>query len=130
MDPPDSETERHLKMKKETPNYTPDQEKLILDAIAANGGKGNKSVAEQLAADPRMNGENGPRNARSIIAKMTRMDVPYERVEPKTKDGKPVTKKADLVASIAKSAGVAVEKLSGLENSPKLALETLAAAFG
>ena len=113
-----------------TPNYSPAQENLILAAIAANDGVADKSVAETLAANPEMNGENGPRNVRSIIAKMIRMDgVNYVRQQPTTKDGKPVQKKLDLVAKIAASANVAASKLDGLEKAPKLALETLAASF-
>lgn len=113
-----------------TPNYSDAQVALILAAIEANDGVADKSVAEKLAQDARMNGENGPRNVRSIIAKMTRMDgVNYVRQQPTTKDGKPVQKKNELVERIATLAGVTASKLDGLEKAPKLALETLAAAF-
>lgn len=108
-------------------NYTPAQEALILAAVAANGGVANKSVAEALAADERMNKDGSPRNARSIIAKMTRMDVNYQAAEKLTKDGKPVTKKQDLVRTISDLSGITAAKLNGLDNAPKLALETLAA---
>ena len=111
------------------PNYSDAQVAIIMAAIAANGGVANKSVAETLAADPRMNGENGPRNVRSIIAKMTRMDVGYQRQQPQTKDGKPVTKKTELVAAIAKAAGVPVSKLDGGDKAPKLFLETVLEAL-
>lgn len=116
-------------MADKTPNYSPAQETLILAAIETNGGVANKTVAETLAADPAMNGENGPRNARAIIAKMVRMNVNYQRQEKVTKDGKPVTKKTDLVNKIAALADVSAAKLDGLDKAPKLALETLAAAF-
>ena len=90
-----------------TSNYTPAQEKLILDAIEAAGGKANKALAERLAALSEMNDADGnPRAARSIIAKMTRMDgVVYERQEAKRKDGSAIESKADLVKQIADLSG-------------------------
>ena len=111
------------------PNYSDTQVAVILAAIAANGGVANKSVAETLAANPAMNGPDGPRNTRSIIAKMTRMDVDYQRQEKVSKNGQPITKKSDLVSRIATLADVSASKLAGLDNAPKLALETLVAAF-
>jgi hypothetical protein len=114
-----------------TPNYNDAQVALILAAIAANNGVADKSVAETLALDPRMNDNDGKeRKPRAIIAKMTRMDnVNYVRQQPKTKDGKPVQKKLDLVAAIAKSSGITASALEGLDNAPKRALDALAAAF-
>lgn len=115
-----------------TPNYSPAQEALILAAVEANGGVANKSVAEKLAADPAMNADEGKgaaRNVRSIIAKMTRMDIGYQRQQPTTKDGKPVNKKLDLVKSIADLSGVTASKLDGLDKAPKLALEAIRDAF-
>lgn len=112
-----------------TPNYSTAQEALIVAAIAVNDGVANKSVAEMLSADSRMNGENGVRTPRAIIAKMVRMNVNYQRQEKLTKSGEPVTKKTDLVNKIAKLADVSAAKLDGLDKAPKLALETLAAAF-
>ena len=111
------------------PNYSDAQVSLITAAIAANGGVANKSVAETLATDPRMNGENGPRNVRSIIAKMTRMDVDYQRQVPVSKTGEPVAKKTALVERIASLADVSAAKLDGLDKAPKLALETLVKAL-
>lgn len=95
-----------------TPNYTPAQEALIVAAIAANGGVANKSVAESLVSNPEMNVDGRPRNVRSIIAKMTRMDgVTYERQPNARKDGSPVESKAKLVEQIAAAAGVTFEAL-------------------
>lgn len=111
-------------------NYTDAQEQLIRDMVRENGGKADKALAEKLAADERMNSTDGPRNARSIIAKITRMDdVTYVRQEPTTKDGKPVSKKQDIVKAIADLSGITASKLSGLDNAPKLALEVLRDAF-
>ena len=112
-----------------TPNYTDAQVALIHTAIAANGGVANKSVAASLADNPAMDGEKGPRNTRSIIAKMTRMDVNYERQVPVSKTGAPVAKKDALVTRIATLADVSASKLSGLDKAPKLALETLVKAL-
>lgn len=112
-----------------TPNYSDAQVALITAAIAANDGVANKSVAETLATNPAMNGENGARNVRSIIAKMTRMNVNYQRQVPVSKTGEPIAKKTALVERIAMLADVSASKLDGLDKAPKLALETLVKAF-
>jgi hypothetical protein len=116
-----------------TPNYSTAQEALILEAIRDNGNVADFDLATKLAADPRMNMDEGKgeaRKARGITAKMARMKdaegFTYKGKQPTTKDGKPVTKKTDLVARIAELSGVVADKLSGLEKAPKLALETLA----
>lgn len=121
-------------MATETNKYSSSQEATILAAIFENGNVANKALAEQLAEREDMRDEDGqPRKARAIIAKMSRMkDVAgftYESVQPVTKSGQPVTKKTDLVARIAELADVDVATLSGMEKSPKGALETLVAAF-
>ncbi|TAK59454.1 hypothetical protein [Methylobacter sp.] len=106
-----------------TPSYSAVQEALILAAIG--DGKGSISIAEKLAADPAMNEADGtPRKVRSIIAKMTRMGVPYERKAPVTKTGEPVTKKTDLVDRIA---AIVSGNLDGLDKAPKPALQAIAA---
>lgn len=111
-------------------NYTDAQVAIILAAIEANDGVADKSVAETLAADPAMNNVDGPRKARSIIAKMTRMDgVKYVKQVPTSKTGKPVASKAKLVERIATLANVTAAKLEGLDSAPKLALETLVEAL-
>jgi hypothetical protein len=117
-----------------TPNYSDAQVALITNAIRENDGIANMTLAETLAADARMNDENGPRKARSIVAKMRRIvdsveGFNYERKVTLTKDGKPVTKKTELVATIVKRSGIAAEKLDGLDKAPKLALEMIAEAF-
>lgn len=117
--------------------YTAVQEALILAAIKANGNVANQTIAEALAADPRMNdesnGKSEARTARGIIAKMSRMKdangFTYERKVTLSKSGAPVQKKLDMVARIAERAGVAAAKLDGLEKAPKLALETLLASY-
>lgn len=116
-----------------TPNYTAAQVALIV--AAANGGNLNLDNAKALAANPAMNDSEGqPRNYRSIVAKISRMVAAgevagYDRKVPTTKDGRPVTKKTDLVARIATLAGVNAAKLDGMDKSPKGALETIVAAL-
>lgn len=125
----DVKLKEHI-MTDKTPNYTAAQVAIILDAVAANGGVANKSVAASLADTPAMNGEKGPRNTRSIIAKMTRMsEIDYQRQVPVSKTGEPVAKKTALVERIAAAADVSASKLDGLDKAPKLALETLARAL-
>jgi hypothetical protein len=129
--------------KEKTPNYSAAQVALIVSTAAAAGGSLNLDLAKSLAADPAMNSEDGPRNYRSIVAKISQMvragdtvevdgeNVPitYERKQPTTKDGKPVTKKVDLVNQIASLAGVNAAKLDGMDKAPKQALETIVAAL-
>jgi hypothetical protein len=117
-------------MADKTPNYSPAQETLILNAIRANGNIANKTIAEQLAADPAMDGADGPRKPRAITAKMSRMKVEhgfeYERKAPVSKTGAPIQKKLDLVAKIARMADVSVASLDNLDKASKGALEVLA----
>jgi len=116
-----------------TPNYTATQEALILEEIGKTGA--NITTAERLAAMAEMNDAEGKeRKPRAITAKMSRMaekhGFKYERKQPTTKDGKPVTNKTDLVAKIAAALDLATDALDGLEKSPKAALETLHAVIG
>lgn len=112
-----------------TPNYSAAQEQLIRDA--AEKGVLNIAVATALAANPAMNAVDGtPRKPASIVAKISRMGLAYERKQPTTKTGEPVTKKTDLVAQIAELAGVNVATLDGMEKSPKGSLQALVAALG
>jgi len=120
-------------------NYTAAQEAIMVDAIKSNGGVANQALANKLAADERMNApadheRPGARTPRSIVAKLRRVvdanpGFSYERVVAKTKDGKPVTKKLDLVARIVELSGVPANKLDGLDKAPKLALDTIVEAF-
>jgi hypothetical protein len=116
----------------------------ILAAIQANGNVASLEVATALVdsedgstqghPDVRLDNDGNPRKARAITAKMSTMardsalGITYERKAVVTKDGRPVTKKTDLVARIAARAGVAAEKFGGLENAPKSVLEILVSA--
>lgn len=101
--------------KAKEPNYTAAQEQRIREA-ADQHGKLNASIAAGLA-------DEMGKSARSVIAKITRMALPYATKEPTTKNGDPVVKKGDLVARI----GEVVEgNLEGLDKAPKAALHALA----
>ena len=96
-----------------TPNYTPEQETLIRDWPRNSEGKLSKSIAEAIASDPRMNTpDNKPRTQKMITAKIVRMGLPYAKAAPARKDGTAVQVKADLVAEIARLAGVTFEGLA------------------
>lgn len=113
-----------------TPNYTAAQEDVIRSVAATAGGTLNLALATSIASDPAMNTADGSaRNVKSVIAKINRMGIPYERKQSTTKDGRPVVKKSDLVGRIAAAAGVQASKLDGADKSPKLALETILSAF-
>ena len=106
-----------------TPNFSPEQERAIRDAAAAGpDGRANLAIATELA-------EAFGKKARSVIAKMNRMGVPYARKVPTTKTGDPVVKKSDLVAEIADLSGNAVSDLDGLEKASKAALQLIAGAL-
>lgn len=111
-------------------NYSVSQVAIIQaasDAAVANGSKLDLDAAKTLASDPRMNVDDGKGDARgyrSILAKITRMGLPYARKEPVSKDGSPVTKKGDLVARIN---AIVAGNLDGLDKAPKPALVAIAA---
>lgn len=100
-----------MKATDKTPNYTPEQEARIRER--ADEGSLNLAVATELAT------EFG-KTPRSVIAKITRMGLAYQRKQPQTKTGEPVVRKADLVAEIAKLVDGNVE---GLEKASKDALK-------
>ncbi len=115
-------------------NYTDAQTAIIIAAANANGGRLNLDIAKALAARADMrDGDNNERNYRWVVAKISRLvtsgDVAgYDRKQPTTKDGKPVTKKADLVARIAAATDIAVAELESMDKSSKRALELVVAA--
>jgi hypothetical protein len=77
----------------------------------------NQAVAARLAA------EFGPAfTTRSVIAKINRMNLPYQRKVAVTKTGAPVEQKAALVAEIAELVGAT---LDGLDKAPKPALQAI-----
>ena len=64
--------------------------------------------------------------ARSIVQICTRNNIPYAKKQRVSKTGKPVARKTELVAQIAKKYSLDVEQLDGLEKASKTSLEVLA----
>lgn len=120
-----------------TVKFSPAQEAIILEVAAAHGGVLNGDIVKAelcTRADMREAGSNEDRGFRSIVGKVSQMErsgspFKYVKAAPKTKDGRPVTRKVDLVASIADAVGLAASKLNGMETSPKSALESLLEAI-
>ena len=100
--------------KEKVPNFTADQEAQI--RAAAENGPLNLASATALA-------DAMGKSARSLVAKIIRMGVPYERKQPTTKTGEPVISKTKLVEQIS---AVVEGNLDGLEKAPKPALQALA----
>lgn len=113
--------------KEKTPNYSLAQEGVIRSVALDNGGVLTFADCEAIALRSDMRDNDGNvRKPRSIVAKVTRMaDVGYKAKERVTKSGAPIERKDEIVAEIAKAAGVAVATLEGMEKSPKDALVTL-----
>lgn len=100
-------------VKKSASKYSAAQEQAIRDA--AKAGPLNQAVAETLAASFGF-------TSRSVIAKITRMGLPYVRKVAVTKTGAAVESKEKIVAEISKLVG---ETLDGLDKAPKPVLQTL-----
>jgi hypothetical protein len=99
-----------------TPNYSEAQESRIRELASENDGRLNAELAASLA-------EEFGKTSRSVIAKIIRMNVAYDRKESTTKTGEPVTSKAKLVEQIG---AVVAGNLDGLDKAPKAALRALA----
>lgn len=98
--------------KQATSKYTPAMEQALRDAPVLN-----QAVAAEFA---KQFGEKF--TARSVIAKINRMGLKYERKQPVTKSGDPVERKEAIVAEIAELVGA---NLDGLDKAPKQALQAL-----
>lgn len=109
--------------KEQDKNYTPAQEAIIREfpGTGANGAL-RQADAETIAADPRMNKDGKPRSARSIIAKIGKMELPYERKAPTRKDGSAIASKAKLVDRIAELTGAKFETLGNAGRDDLVAL--------
>jgi hypothetical protein len=103
------------KVAKPTSNYTAAHETAIRDAAAR--GPLNQAVAAELAAS-----FGDKFTTRGVIAKISRMGLPYQRKVATTKTGAPVEKKDGLVAEISQLVGA---NLDGLDKAPKPALQAL-----
>lgn len=98
--------------KKSTSKYSAAQEQRIRDF-----GPLNQAAAETLAAE-----FGAGFTSRSVIAKINRMGLPYEKKGKVTKSGEPVEHKDDLVKEIAAQVK---GNLEGLEKAPKPALQAI-----
>ncbi len=96
-------------------NYTPEVAQAIEAAYVASP---TKETVEALAVE-------FSKTTRSIVAKLSNLGV-YKAQERKTKAGKPIVRKADLVASIGEALGVTVETL---EKASKADLEAVVEAL-
>lgn len=100
-------------------NYTQDQVEYITNQYRL---KPDRDTVEKLA-------EELDKSVKSIIGKLSREGV-YRKTEYTTKTGeKPVTK-LEIVQEMADLLEIPVEKLSGLENSPKTVLKLLRNSLG
>jgi hypothetical protein len=118
----------------QTPTYSTAAVAAMLAAVAANGNVANQALAVSLINHPDMLDNDGnKRSDKAIVAKLRSLapveGFTYQRKQPVTKTGEPVTKKLDLVARIAAAAGVDASKLDGMEKSPKDGLTALALAI-
>lgn len=98
--------------KKPTSKYSAAQEAAIRAEPVLN-----QAVADRLAA------EFGPSfTGKSVIAKINRMGLPYQRKVAVTKTGAPVESKATICAQISE---LVSGNLDGLDKAPKPALQAL-----
>tara|TARA_A200000159_G_scaffold86711_1_gene80298 strand:- start:5 stop:319 length:315 start_codon:yes stop_codon:yes gene_type:complete len=100
-------------------NYTQDQVEYITNQYRL---KPDRDTVEKLAKEL-------DKSVKSIIGKLSREGV-YRKTEYTTKTGeKPVTK-LEIVQEMADLLEIPVEKLSGLEKSPKTVLKLLRNSLG
>ena len=86
------------KMEVAQKNYTDEMVSTMVDQYTATP---TRVTVDSLA-------QEFGKSARSIIAKLSREGV-YVAVKPTTKSGQPITRKADVIASIADELGVTLE---------------------
>lgn len=101
------------KARKATSAYTPAME-AELTAIAKEG-KLNAETAATFA-------DKHGLSARSVIAKATRMNLPYQKKVRTTKAGGKIESKAAIAEQLSAIIGA---NLDGLENAPKGALQAV-----
>lgn len=89
---------------------------------AADSDEGRKLAVDELAAELK---EHGKSRA-SVVQKLVTLKV-YIKATPKTKAGKPIRSKSDLVGDIEEAMGVEVGTLETLDKANKAVLETILA---
>jgi len=105
-------------------NYT-DAQVAIIRAFPGTGANGalNLADATAIASDPAMNDSDGnARKPRSIVAKINRLELPYEKKAPTRKDGSAVASKAKLVEAIAAATGITFDSLDKAARADLVAL--------
>ena len=95
--------------------YTKEEESYLLEAYS--GAEDKQLVIDELASQL-------SKSRRSIIGKLSRLGV-YEKKVYLTKRGENPVTKLELVAEIAASLNIELEKLEGLEKAPKEVLKCL-----
>jgi hypothetical protein len=100
-------------------NYTVEQEQILVNtynpqATQAERDQQVKDLSEQF----------GKNNNRSVIAKLSRMDL-YVKKAKVTKTGEPVIQKGAIVSDIAKFLGLAATALESLSKATKADLQEL-----
>lgn len=102
-------------------NYSADQEQTLRAVyIPSDSQEAREAQVAQLA-------EELDKKPRSIIAKLSRMELYVAKVRT-TKAGEPVAHKKDIVADIAKAAGLTVEQVASFTKATKADLQTFAKA--
>jgi hypothetical protein len=99
--------------------YTEAMENALREATV--NGPLDLTACKELAETPLFDGTS----ARSIVAKVRSMGLPYAKVERMTKTGEAVLKKDEIVQEIETALGM--EGLDSLAKSEKPALRALAA---
>jgi len=95
-------------------NYTKEQTEYLREKYLANP---SRETVQELAK------ELG-KSTRSITGKLSKENI-YRKEPYKAKTGEAPITKVELVHNIAETLGIDVERLSGLEKSPKEVLKTL-----
>lgn len=99
-------------------NYTVEQEKTLLEKYTP------KATQEIRDAQVKELAVEFGKKARSIIAKLSRMDIYIAKVRT-TKTGEAVVQKKDLVSEIAKAVGLTATSLVSLSKATKADLQAL-----
>ncbi len=112
------------------PNYT-DAQVAIITGFKGTGADGRLTLADAttIAGMSAMDHpETGARKPRSIVAKINRLGLPYEKKAPTRKDGSAVASKAKLVEEIATLSGVTFEALDKAARADLVKLRDVLAA--
>ena len=101
-------------MATKTVNYTPENESFLASNYPAMS---TEMLAEKLG-----------KSVRSVVAKLSRMDI-YVKPTKVAKDGNPVVRKNELADAIGAVLQLSESEISGLAGSPKTALQKIFSAL-